>query len=275
MNFREWLLSKHYSASTANKTASDLRNGLGRVDPDANVEAAFRRYLAYAAEHPHVADKQVVSFAQRLGLSAITRLPKEKAKGRKLEARSFERKDWSALTAVVAKCEQPEDEVIWAMATTAMRIGDALRVERAALQAGLKAGFLETTKKGGRVRPLPLGVPEPWQRLLEGMRRTKAPNVAAYVAEGDPNHVAGGAAYQRVYKRLRTLCRKLGLNGRSNPHRIRRTIAVRTLETTDNMTAVQQMLDHASPSSTMHYLDEVNLRKTRAMQRKMAGLPED
>jgi site-specific recombinase XerC len=161
------------------------------------------------------------------------------------------------------------------MVTTGLRVGDTLRVERGAL-----AGILESSNpiihmevKGGIYRPVPIGVREPWEALARGVLAGKAANVAQYVCAGSVGpDVRGSCAYHRVNRRLKTLQRQLGLSGRANTHRIRRTIAVHTLEETDNIVATQQMMGHRTMQSTLKYVDERNHRGTARLQRKLAGL---
>lgn len=275
MEFAAWMLQHHYSASTVSQTIKDLK----RVGPDStqdpNVLNALRRYATYAAENDVV--DVLSNAAAQLGIGQVKRLPKLKDTSRKLEARSFEDEDWNELTARVANSSNPSDQVIGVMCVSALRIGDALRIGRRELRLFLEQGGgseIQVQVKGGTWRAVPIGVQEPWERLARGV--VAAPknvlNVAQYVCPGAVgDDVRGSCAYYRVHRRLKTLQRTLGLSGRSNSHRIRRTIAVKTLELHDLKTA-QNMLGHRTSASTQKYVDEVNVRKLAKVQRKIAGL---
>jgi integrase len=277
MTFKDWLREHHYRETTIVKTFADLKRAQALKGPtkEPNVVAALRRYITFA-EETGLKDA-TCALAKRVGVSAVVRLPHEKAKGRKLEARSFDAKDWATLRKAVAGSTDPRDQVLWAIVTTGIRIGDALKIPLESILRALKSRnpVIHIEVKGGTFRPLPLGIREPWIALARGMRKAKAVNVAAYVADGDDNPVAAGAAYFRTTRRFKTLKRTLGLEGRAHTHRIRRTIAVGALNETDNIVAVQQMLGHASMNSTAKYVDEANLQRTAKLQRKLAGIRED
>lgn len=270
--FAEWLRKNHYRESTIKQTLSDLQRASSVDVGDENVKNALRRYATFATQF-EIQDA-FTEAATRVGVGNVKRLPDAVDTSRKLEARSFDDADWDRLVAAVKDSPRPTDQVIWAMVTTGLRIGDALRVERAELVALLDAAtpMIQVEVKGGRFRAVPLGIVEPWRAIARGTLETKAKNVAQYVCPGATGDVRGSCAYYRIDRRLKTLKRTLGLEGRANAHRIRRTIAVKTLESTDNIVQAQQMLGHRTQQSTLKYVDEVNFRKTRQLQRKLAGL---
>lgn len=272
--FAEWLVQHHYRESTAKKTLAELERIFvrGYNANDENQQATLRRYAAFAAE---TEDDATLATLAQLGVFPVVQLPSEKLKARKLAARSFNDQDWRELVDVVTGAEDPRDQVLWAMATTGLRVGDVLRVPYDALVRAATEGILMLEVKGGVIKPLALGIPAPWRALQQGLAAAQQTNVAAYVCPGDPNSLAGGCAYHRMNRRIKALKRELGLEGRVYMHRMRRTVAVRVLEETDNLTAAQQMLGHASPNTTLKYVDEANLRRTAALQRKIAGLPEE
>lgn len=278
-SFTDWLSEHHYRQTTIDRTFKDLErahrlNGKPLADADPNITAALRRYVTYAEENG--TSDRTYALAKHLGVSVVVRLPHEKAKRRKLEARSFNEADWIALWDATAHSDDPRDQVLWAMMTTGLRIGDVLAIPYTRILRAVKMRepVLPVEVKGGVLRQLPLGVLGPWVAFARGMRKAKADNVAAYVADGDTNAIAAGAAYFRVTRRFKAHKKKLGLEGRAHSHRIRRTIAIKALNETDNMIAVQQMLGHTSMNSTAKYVDEANLQRTAKLQRKLAGLGE-
>jgi site-specific recombinase XerC len=273
MDFAAWMKKNHYRASTIAQTLSDLRRAQTGTH-DVNVINALRRYSTWATEFG--VEDPTTELADALGVGGVKRLPSGVDTSRKLEAMSFTDQDWAALIGAVEGSADPRDQVLWCMTRNGLRVGDMLRVERQALaglfDAPLPVIYVEV--KGGKSRPVPIGIREPWEALAQGLLATKAKNVAQYVSPGMPftDDVRGSAAYERVHRRLKAHQRKLGLSGRANSHRIRRTIAVKTLEATDNMRDTQNMLGHVSQNSTVKYVDEVNLRRVAKLQRKIAGL---
>lgn len=262
--FTAWLQRHHYQSTTIKKTLADLKRA---PSSDLNVEKALRRYATFA-EEAGIAD-ELTELAGHL--APIQRLPHEKPVRRKLEARSFPEEDWGKLTRAVEGSLDPRDQVLWAMATTGLRVGDVLRVPREILNQAVRTGVLEAERKGGTFVSVPLGILEPWlalQRACKAAVTSGVPvsNVAALVADGDPNPDAGGAAYQRVDRRLKAIRRQTGMTGRANTHRLRRTVAVQALEATDNPITVQQMLGNASMNATGRYIDEVNVRRVKDLQ---------
>lgn len=264
--FTAWLEANHYRRTSIKKTIGDLKRA---PSTDLNVTKALRRYLTYAREHG-VSD-EYTALAAHEHLEPIERLPHEKPKRRKLEARSFGESDWQKLAAAVTGAADPRDQVLWAMSTTGLRVGDVLRVDFEVLKRAVREGVLDAERKGGTFIQVPLGILEPWSALLAGLRTGRLnadrhENVAAYVADGDHNPDAGGAAYQRIDRRLKHWQRELTLEGRAHTHRLRRTVAVHALEATDNPVTVQQMLGNTSMNATGRYVDELNVRKVRKLQ---------
>jgi integrase len=276
MTFHEWLLSNHYSATTAKNTIPDLARGtvclkLGKP-LDSNARVALRRYVAYADAAGFQDD--TTKRALRAGIGAVVKLPSERAPERKHEARSFDEGDWDNLLSVVDSSADPRDITLAIMGSTSLRVGDVLRIVRSQVNKAVESGVLYSTRKGGGTKPMPLGIMEPWQRLLDGMTATGAWNVAEFVCPSSTSPDAGQCAYQRVNRRLKAIGRRFDMEGRCHLHRMRRTLAVRALETTENTVAVQHMLGHASAKTTMKYLDEVDVNRQRKLQRRLAGLEE-
>lgn len=276
MNFHEWLLSNHYSGTTAKSTIPALSRAVVALRTgtalDTNARVALRRYVTYADVAGF--DDVITKRARQLGIGGVTRLPTELAPQRKLEARSFEEGDWILLLRHVAHSTDPRDITLAVMGSTSLRIGDVLRIHQEQVEKAVKSGTLYSIRKGGTIKPMPLGIMEPWEALLQGMREAQAWNVALFICPNSESPDAGGCAYQRVNRRLKTIGKKLGIEGRCHLHRMRRTLAVKALETTENTVAVQHMLGHANATTTMKYLDEVDVKRQRNLQRKLAGLEE-
>lgn len=273
-DFSEWMLDHNYGPQTAKATARAIARSEERLaDGDADFPvgdiAAIRRYLTYC-ESTHRTRNTLCKELRDLGYSGLDRTPAAKPKERLREARSYSDADWAKLKAAVSQSAEPEDEVLYAIMATGLRVGDVLRVDRATLRAGLRTGILNLARKGGKIQPIPITDPLPWARIARGCRQTdECTNIASYVAPGYPDDSVDGAAYKRVRRRLQKLHKALGLSGRAHTHKLRRTKAVQALKATDNTVAVQQMLGHASHNSTLRYLDEPQLESVAALQRKL------
>lgn len=281
--FKAWLLSHHYRLTTVKDTVRAIDRvattfeETGEVPSDRNAKTAIARWLAFKAERR---ETRGALYEACLGAGTVPlapdRLPKEKPARRKLEARSFEETNWVTLTNAVQGSSDRRDQVLWAISTTGLRIGDVLRVDLGTLQSGLSTGELQLERKGGTFIPVPLGIPEPWQALYDGMTHTEGGlsprNVAEYVAPGFPNPEADGAAYKRVARRFKAIGRKHSLPGRVHLHRLRRTVAVNALNATGDIVAVKDMLGQKSVNTTMRYVDEARSGKVKELQRHLAGV---
>jgi integrase len=278
--FKQWLERNHYRAATIKSTLRDMRRIREYWSEEGELEelpesvyASLRRYATYIEEMGIEGD--FAAFVRRQDVGTIERKPKAKPRRRVHEAKAFDPDDMRRLVAVLQGSEDPRDQVLLVLSTTGLRIGDVLRATRDVIRDGLRAGVIQIERKGGTFQQVPLGVREPWDALYEGMKRDKAKpvNVAEYVAKGNPDpEASSGAAYPRVKRRLQFWGRELPLQGRVHLHRLRRTMAVYALRTTQDTSAVQQMLGHASINSTMKYLDEVRTEDVSALQKKLSGL---
>lgn len=271
MTFEQWMADNHYRPTTIKKTLAGLGRALQPGKRDPNVTDALRRYLTYA--NAAGVDDEYTAQAEDEGLTtvAVARMPHEKPKRRKFEARSFDDGAWEHVNHRVQDSTDAREQVIWLLCTTGLRIGDVLRIDMTTLNEAVKTGVLTSERKGGVFTQTPLGVPEPWMLVQKAMRKLGVENIAQYVCADDPNPEAGGCAYQRVHRRVKRIARDLGLDTRVHTHKFRRTVGVHVHKLTGgDITAVQQMLGHGSPLTSMGYVDEVNLERTKDLQQKIA-----
>lgn len=281
MTFEEWLTKHHFAQTTRRKALGHVRaveRAIEREVPvpdDKNVRLTLRRYLSYAAQEGIV--DPISRAAEFEGLEPLTRLPKEPGPRRKREVRAFNDGEMQALMLEVAGSEDPRDQVLWALGLTGLRVGDVLRTPRENINKALRTGTLELVRKGGNRTPIAMAIPAPWEAMQKGMRREMSENVAAYVADGNENPEADGAAYRRIDRRLKRLAKKLHFEDAEHvrTHQLRRTFAVNALGYTDNVKAVQDALGHKSLNSTLGYVDEANVKKTGQLQRALAGLDDE
>ena len=272
--FEEWMVGQGYRETSIRKTLQQLMQVREAIASEAPIpdytRDSIRRYLRYAEERNSTAAFAVALRergyqAARIGVS-------HKPRGRKQVARSFDDNDWRALAMDIANDDTAEGAVLVVMMASGLRIGDVLRLKRKQLEEGLKTGVINLERKGGRVVPHVVeGIEDAWQKLLKVFGRVPYPaqNVAELVCPDNPDPVAGSCAYQRVNRRLKRHGQNNGTAGRVHLHRMRRTIAIQALRETKDIGAVQQLLGHASPVSTQHYLDEHRAQDVAALQRKL------
>jgi len=137
-----------------------------------------------------------------------------------------------------------------------LRIGEALGLTKATVEGLLKAGndTLSVTGKGNKTR-LILLLPQ----ALEALKayRDACPYMAALGA-GEAFFVGarGGPLDPAiVQKRIREIRRRLGLADSVTPHALRHSFATHLLGAGGDLRAIQQLLGHASLSTTQRYTD--------------------
>ena len=144
-----------------------------------------------------------------------------------------------------------------------LRIGEALGLTKSMIEGLLKAGHdtLSVTGKGNKARLVPL-LPQ----ALEALKayRDACPYVAALGA-GEAFFVGarGGALDPAiVQKRIREIRRGLGLAESVTPHALRHSFATHLLGAGGDLRTIQELLGHASLSTTQRYTDVDSARLT-------------
>lgn len=159
------------------------------------------------------------------------------------------------------------------MYATGLRVGDIVAVTRRALSEGRAHGNIRTTVKGGDERVLPwAGAPEEWERLLGAFNgQPGALSTVADLLTGKPNAstLPHSAAHKRLDRALKRLALSVGINDRVHLHRLRRTVAVRVLRDTNDITIAQQMLGHRNIATTARYVDEARPEALAGIQRNV------
>jgi integrase/recombinase XerD len=133
--------------------------------------------------------------------------------------------------------------------STGLRVGELVRLVPADLD--LDAGFLcVRAGKGGRARVVPLGrVAVEWiRRYLELTRRQRGPTDPVFVSQRGtpliPHHLSA---------RARALARHAGIDKRVTCHSFRHACATHMLQGRASLRHIQEMLGHATPTSTQIY----------------------
>jgi integrase/recombinase XerC len=151
-----------------------------------------------------------------------------------------DREDW----------EQARDEaLITLLWGCGLRISEALSLKRA--EAPL-ADALRITGKGGKTRMVPVLpiVREAVDGYLDALPLPLAPNESLFRAK------RGGAYGPRHAQALMQLLRgQLGLPASATPHALRHSFATHLLGAGADLRAIQELLGHASLSTTQRYAD--------------------
>lgn len=272
-HFERWLLSLDYRPSTARAYKKTAERAY-RYGPRRSSGPALHKLAQYGAEHGlDEAVAPVLAAQQRHDEQHKVRRGPARKRRRKRPVSSIPDEQWRPLCAAIFADDHPASDVLRVQVLTGVRIGDALRIERSNLKRALRTGsalVLET--KGGDVRELVLGEdPEPWRALLARWD-VEHPTMAHHVApNGNGSPAADAAAGRAVARRLVALGEQVGIEERLHTHRLRRTVGVQALRLTEDVTAVQQLLGHRSPQTTLGYLDEARPQRVAELQSQLAG----
>ena len=137
-----------------------------------------------------------------------------------------------------------------------LRIGEALSLTKGEVEGLLKSGqdTLHVTGKGNKTRLVPL-IPQALEALAAYREacpwiKALAPSAAFFVG------ARGGALDPAiVQKRVRDIRRHLGLAESVTPHALRHSFATHLLGAGGDLRTIQELLGHASLSTTQRYTD--------------------
>ena len=137
-----------------------------------------------------------------------------------------------------------------------LRIGEALSLTKGEVDEFLKSGrdTLAITGKGNKTRLVPL-LPQALQALRA--YRDACPGLAAASPKSRVFVGARGGALDPaiVQKRVREIRRGLGLAESVTPHALRHSFATHLLGAGGDLRTIQELLGHASLSTTQRYTD--------------------
>ena len=129
-----------------------------------------------------------------------------------------------------------------------LRLGEALGLTRR--EAPLAPGMLSVTGKGGKTRVVPVlpAVAEAIADYVAVCPWRLAPDDALFLgARGGPLHP------RLVQKKMAALRAQLGLPERATPHALRHSFATHLLAGGGDLRAIQELLGHASLTTTQRY----------------------
>ncbi len=143
-----------------------------------------------------------------------------------------------------------------------LRIDEALSLNIVDLP---REGFLRVTGKGSKERQVPV-LPIVEQKIAEYLSACPYPKEsqrALFVGEKNGKRLNQGVAQ----KAMRDLRRALGLPENVTPHALRHSFATHLLQNGANLREIQELLGHASLSTTQRYTD-VNAQEMLAIYKK-------
>lgn len=149
---------------------------------------------------------------------------------------------------------------------TGARVGEAAGLSRADLAAA--PGCARLFGKGRKQRLAPLGAKaaEALERLAAASETRFGPAAAAPQAPVFPNRRGGRATTRLLERSFSAALLAAGLPNRFSPHALRHSFATHLLDAGADLRAVQELLGHASLSTTQIYT-HVSLERIRAVYR--------
>jgi integrase/recombinase XerC len=175
----------------------------------------------------------------------------------------------NALAAILARRDSALLELLYA---AGLRVGELVGLDWGAID--LPGRVLRVIGKGGKERMVPFGRPaaqalRQWLEAWEGVRelqvraarqggtgRTGRPGASALGAEEEPvflNHRGGRLSDRSVRRIIDHWIEQTALAGGVHPHTLRHTFATHLLEGGADLRAIQELLGHASLSTTQKY----------------------
>lgn len=245
-------------SDVADANLSDFRSWMSRQTVDGRANASRARTLSGLKNFLSWMDKQGIAHNAAIKTVRTPKLPRKlpRALG---ENQAFHvlndigDGDWLAL----------RDRALFTLLYgCGLRIDEALGLDIADLP---RDGFLRVTGKGRKERQVP--VLSMVETALSAYRDAcpYAENAARPLFIGEKN---GKRLNQGVaQKAMRDLRRKLGLPETATPHALRHSFATHLLQNGANLREIQELLGHASLSTTQRYTD-VNAEEMLAIYRK-------
>ena len=233
--FRAWLAERSHQGMARSSTARAF--------------SSVRSFFAFL-------DKRGLAHNASIGSIQTPKLPRsvpkalsERDMGELLEAdpAEREREPWIDLR---------DSAVLLLLYGAGLRIGEALGLTKATVEGLLNAGqdTLSVTGKGNKTRLVPL-LPQALEAIVAyrdacPWLKAAKPNDAFFMG------ARGGALDPAiVQKRVRDIRRHLGLADSVTPHALRHSFATHLLGAGGDLRTIQELLGHASLSTTQRYTD--------------------
>jgi integrase/recombinase XerC len=135
--------------------------------------------------------------------------------------------------------------------SSGLRLGELVALDTEDGRLDLKQGEVTVTGKGSKTRTVPVGsrARDALRDWLKSRALLAAPQERALFVGARGKRIAPGT----VQSRLRALARRQGLGASVHPHMLRHSFASHVLQSSQDLRAVQEMLGHASISTTQVY----------------------
>ena len=155
----------------------------------------------------------------------------------------------------VSSIDSPEALRDWAMFellySSGLRLSELISLNVADGGLDLRQGEVTVTGKGSRTRTVPVGARacDASRAWLKARALLAAPQERALFVGARGRRIAPGT----VQSRLRAWAKRQGLGASVHPHMLRHSFASHVLQSSQDLRAVQEMLGHASISTTQIY----------------------
>ena len=135
--------------------------------------------------------------------------------------------------------------------SSGLRLAELIALDAADGRLDLKQAEVTVTGKGGKTRTVPVGgrAREALRDWLKARALLAAPQERALFVGARGRRIAAGT----VQVRLRAWAKRQGLGASVHPHMLRHSFASHVLQSSQDLRAVQEMLGHASISTTQIY----------------------
>ena len=151
--------------------------------------------------------------------------------------------------------------ILETMYATGLRVSELIHLKQNELH--LSMGLIQTIGKGNKERIIPIGdIASEW--LERYYRDSRMQLVKTPVSEVFVNAHGKPLTRQGVWKNLKTIVKKAGIEKNVTPHTLRHSFATHLLENGADLRMVQELLGHASISTTQIY--------THVTQQRMAQI---
>lgn len=151
-----------------------------------------------------------------------------------------------------ASPEEKRDRAMFELLySSGLRLGELVALDADNGKLDLKEGEVTVTGKGAKTRTVPVGgrAREALRDWLKARALLAAPQERALFVGARGKRIAPGM----VQARLRAWARRKGLGASVHPHMLRHSFASHVLQSSQDLRAVQEMLGHASISTTQVY----------------------
>ncbi len=135
--------------------------------------------------------------------------------------------------------------------SSGLRLAELIALDAEDGRLDLKQAEVTVTGKGGKTRTVPVGgrARDALRDWLKARALLAAPHEGALFVGARGKRIAPGT----VQARLRSWAKRQGLGASVHPHMLRHSFASHVLQSSQDLRAVQEMLGHASISTTQIY----------------------